>query len=134
LDFTGAVAQLRKLGAEKIVLAGASLGANAALAAATNVTPRVSAVVSLSGADATFSSRLDDSATVPRLTVPVLFMVAERDSGFADDARKLYAQTLSVDKQLLIVPGGAHGTFMLRGAAGAAPRAAVLDFVRAHSG
>jgi pimeloyl-ACP methyl ester carboxylesterase len=134
LDFAAAASQLRKLGAERIVLAGASLGANAALAAATEVTPSVSAVMSLSGADATFSSRLDGSATVPKLTVPVLFMVAERDSGFADDARKLYAQTLSVDKQLLILPGGAHGTFMLRGAAGAAPRAAVLDFVRAHTG
>jgi pimeloyl-ACP methyl ester carboxylesterase len=134
LDFAAAAARLRKLGAEKIVFAGASLGANAALAAATEVTPRVSAVISLSAADSTFSSRLDGNATVPKLTVPVLFMVAEGDSGFADDARKLYEQTLAVDKQLLIVPGGAHGTFMLRGAAGAGPRAAVLDFVRAHAG
>jgi len=134
LDFVAAAARLRKLGAEKIVFIGASLGANAALAAATQATPRVFAVLSLSAADSTFSSRLDGNATVPKLTVPVLFMVAEGDSGFADDARKLYSQTLVVDKQLLIVPGGAHGTFMLRGAAGAGPRAAVLDFVRAHAG
>jgi pimeloyl-ACP methyl ester carboxylesterase len=133
LDFTAAAARLRKLGAEKVVFAGASLGANAALAAATEVTPHVSAVISLSAADSTFSSRLDGSATVPKLTVPVLFMVAEGDGGFADDARELYAQTLAVDKQLLLVPGRAHGTAMLRGAAGAAPRGAVLDFVRAHT-
>ena len=61
-------------------------------------------------------------------------MVAERDSGFAEDARKLYSQTLTVDKRLLIVPGGAHGTMILRGAAGASPREAVLDFVRVHTG
>ena len=133
LDFAAAAARLHKLGAEKIVLAGASLGANAALAAATEVTPRVSAVISLSAADSTFSSRLDGTATVPKLTVPVLFMVAEADSGFADDAKKLYSQTLAVDKQLLIVPGRAHGTFLLRGASGAGPREAVIDFVRAHT-
>jgi pimeloyl-ACP methyl ester carboxylesterase len=133
LDFAAAAARLRKLGAEKIVFAGASLGANAALAAATQVTPRVSAVISLSAADSTFSSRLDGSATVPRITIPVLFMVAERDSGFADHARKLYSLTVAVDKQLLIVPGGAHGTFMLRGITGAEAREAILDFVRAHT-
>jgi pimeloyl-ACP methyl ester carboxylesterase len=134
LDFAAAAARLRKLGAEKIVLAGASFGANAALAAAIEVTPQVSAVISLSAADSTFSSRLDGSAVVPKLTVPVLFMAAERDSTFAENARKLYAQTLAVDKQLLVVPGRAHGTFMLRGAAGAGPRAAFLDFARAHTG
>jgi pimeloyl-ACP methyl ester carboxylesterase len=134
LDFAAAAARLRKLGAAKIVLAGASLGANAALAAATGVTPRVSAVISLSAADSTFSSRLDGDATVPKLTVAVLFMVAEGDGGFADDARKLYSQTLTVDKKLVIVPGGAHGTSILRGAAGAGPREAVLDFVRARTG
>ena len=134
LDFAAAATRLRKFGAEKIVFAGASIGANAALAAATEVTPRVSAVVSLSAGDSTFSSRLDGSVTVPKLTVPVLFMVAERDSGFAEAARKLYSQTPAVDKKLLIVPGGAHGTRMLRGAAGAGPRAAVLDFVRVHTG
>jgi pimeloyl-ACP methyl ester carboxylesterase len=134
LDFAAAAARLRKLGAEKIVFAGASLGANAALAAANEVTPDVSAVVSLSAAASTFSSRLDGDVTVPKLTVPVLFMVAEGDTGFAEDATKLYSQTREADKQLLIVPGIAHGTFILRGAEGAGPREAVLDFVRAHTG
>jgi pimeloyl-ACP methyl ester carboxylesterase len=134
LDFAAAATRLRKLGAERIVLAGASIGANAALAAATEVTPRASAVVSLSAADSTFSSRLDASVIAPKLTVPVLLMVAERDSGPAEAARKLYAQAPAVDKQLLIVPGGAHGTAILRGARGASPREAVLDFVRVHTG
>ena len=109
LDFAAAATRLRKLGADKIVFAGASIGANAALAAGTEVTPRASAVVSLSAVDSTFSSRLDGNVTVPKLTVPVLFVAAEGDSGPAEDARNLYSQTLAVDKQLLIVPGGAHG-------------------------
>jgi len=60
-------------------------------------------------------------------------MVAERDSGFALDARTLYAQTLAADKQLLIFPGGRHETAMLRGAAGAGVREGILDFIRART-
>jgi len=128
LDFAGAAATLRKAGARKIVLGGASLGAAAALAAASRGEGAPAAVFSLS-APAVWTERLDGESAVQRLNVPVLFIAAELDVDFAGDARLLYDHARVTDKQLLIVPGGSHGTEMLRGAAGASAREALLAFV-----
>lgn len=128
LDFAGAAAALRKAGARKIVLGGASLGAAAALTAASRGEGAPAAVFSLS-APAVWTERLDGESAVQRLKVPVLFMAAELDVDFAGDARLLYDHARVTDKQLLIVPGGRHGTDMLRGAAGATAREALLTFV-----
>jgi pimeloyl-ACP methyl ester carboxylesterase len=128
LDFAAAAGALRKAGGKEILLGGASLGAAAALAAASRHEGAPAAVFSLS-APATWSDRLDGEIAVQRLTVPVLFLAAEKDVDFAGDARSLYEHTREADKQLLIVPGGQHGTKMLRGAAGAPARQALLAFV-----
>jgi hypothetical protein len=52
----------------------------------------------------------------------------------ADAARALYRRALAADKQLLIVPGGGHGSSLLESAT-AAPRvrAAVRRFVADHA-
>jgi pimeloyl-ACP methyl ester carboxylesterase len=128
LDIAAAGAALRSAGARTVLLGGASLGAATALAAAGRGEGRPAGVFSLS-APATWTDRLDAENAVRRLAVPVLFVAAEADVDFAADARALYADTAESDKKLVIVPGGQHGTEMLRGKAGAPAREALLAFV-----
>jgi alpha-beta hydrolase superfamily lysophospholipase len=47
---------------------------------------------------------------VRRFRAPVLFVAAEEDANFAEDARRLYRASQSPRRQLLIVPGPEHGT------------------------
>jgi pimeloyl-ACP methyl ester carboxylesterase len=128
VDLAAAATALRSAGAKTVLLGGASLGAASALAAAGRGEGRPAGVFSLS-APATWTDRLDAESAVRRLAVPVLFVAAETDVDFAADARALYAATGESDKKLVIVPGGQHGTAMLRGAAGAPAREALLAFV-----
>jgi alpha-beta hydrolase superfamily lysophospholipase len=68
------------------------------------------------------------------LAVPVLFMAAKGDRDFANDAQTLYNEAASTDKQLDLVAGADHGTFMVRGSSGKGPRATLLDFLHTRSG
>ena len=105
----GAVAELRRLGAHSIALAGASMGGTAVLVAASRDS-RISRVASLSG-----PRNLEGLAAgraVPRLRVPTLFVAAKEDSPYVDDARAMY-RAATDDKRLLVVPGFDHGTDLL---------------------
>jgi alpha-beta hydrolase superfamily lysophospholipase len=112
-DVAGAVKYVRAKGATRVFLVGASMGGTAVLAAAANVKPAVAGVVSLSGPRS--SGGVDAEAAVPRLQVPVLYVVAEEDSGggFAADARALYERTASSDKALEVLPGFSHGVSLV---------------------
>jgi pimeloyl-ACP methyl ester carboxylesterase len=121
-DVEAAVQQLRRRGATRIVLVGASLGGSAVLSAAASIKPAVAAVVSMSGADTTtlrnnatvYAQPLNPNAAVTHLEMPILY-VADRNDGqgpFATDARKLYAHTPSTSKRLVVLPGFGHGTAM----------------------
>jgi pimeloyl-ACP methyl ester carboxylesterase len=112
LDAAGAIGVLRARGATSVVLAGASLGGAAVLAASARVSPPVDGVISLSSPQ-TFV-RVDALEAVRRLSVPALFIAAEGDFEFADDARALHAAAGSADKRLEIVPGAEHGVPLLR--------------------
>jgi pimeloyl-ACP methyl ester carboxylesterase len=112
-DVIGAVAELRARGSQRIVLIGASMGANAVVVAAATTKPPVAAVVSLSapqvfqGVDATQAAR--------RLKVPVLYVAGASDGEFAQDARALYAATTAPGRQKLIVKSDAHGVALMNG-------------------
>jgi len=112
LDVVGAVRELRRRGARSVVLAGASLGGTAVLAAATQIQPAVQGVVSF-GAPKVYE-RVSAIRAMARLTAPALFVSAEQDGLFADDARELHAAAASTDKRVVIVPGSVHGTPLLR--------------------
>jgi alpha-beta hydrolase superfamily lysophospholipase len=112
LDVVAAAKALRRRGATRIVLGGASLGGTAVLAAAPRITPAVAGVVTF-GAPQTYV-RVDAVAAVRRVTVPLLLVAAEDDSPFDDDARALYAAAASDDKRLEIFPGAVHGAPQLR--------------------
>jgi pimeloyl-ACP methyl ester carboxylesterase len=110
-DVVAAAEQLRRRGAEKIVLIGSSMGGTAVLSAATRIRPTVAGVVSLSG-PASFQG-VDAGAAVSRLRVPVLLVAGADDQPFVDDARAMYRAAPVRDKRLLVVPGGGHGTSLL---------------------
>jgi DNA-binding PadR family transcriptional regulator/pimeloyl-ACP methyl ester carboxylesterase len=129
-DVAGAVRELRKRGAKKLVLMGASLGGLAVLVAAPHA--NVDGVVSLSSPGAYVG--LDAKAAVPNLRAPVLFVAANEDQNgpfdFAADARALHDAAGSTEKELFLTPGNAHGWATL---ARPAVRSKVDAFIRAHT-
>ena len=97
-----------------MILVGASLGANAVVAAGAAITPPVDGLVSLS-APGTF--RQDAIAAAKQLSAPALFAAGEVDEGgiYATDAKSMYAADPGTDKQLVIVPGAKHGVALVAG-------------------
>jgi pimeloyl-ACP methyl ester carboxylesterase len=111
-DVAGAAAELRRRGARTVVLVGASLGGSASIAAATRIQPPVAGVVSLSAP--LRWGRVDALAAAARLELPALFVAAERDGSFGNDARELFQVCAADDKQLEVVAGSGHGAPLLR--------------------
>jgi dienelactone hydrolase len=127
LDAEAAVEALRRAGALRVAVMGSSLGALAVDMAAASLPEQPNAVVSLSAPSSVGPLRGLDA--VPRLRAPVLFMAAQDDQPFSDDARSLYAAAASRDKTLRIVPGSVHGVDLLQEAS---LRAFVWSFIAAH--
>jgi pimeloyl-ACP methyl ester carboxylesterase len=130
-DLAAAVRAVRRLGARKVVVGGASLGGIAALVATPSLLPPVAGVVAVS-APAAIAGQLDAVPAVRRIRVPTLFLVAEKDQSarydFAADARRLYDETGTPEKKFVVVPGSLHGTFLVDGSAPV--RKLMLGFVR----
>ena len=131
-----AAAYLRAQGVQTVVLVGASMGANAVLAAAPHIAPPVAGVISLS-APASFQG-IDAVAAVRGLAVPVLYAACQNDPGYPEDASALFAATpTSHPRTLLVVPGcSSHGVQLVDPAnqpeAGSV-RTAMHDFLAAHA-
>jgi len=119
-DVRAAAGRLHAAGARRVVLVGGSMGGTAVLSAAGHQDPAVAGVVSLSG-PATFPGA-DASAAVPSITVPLLLAAGRLDEPFVQDARALFGRATGARKQLLIVPGTAHGV-QLMGPSGPVRRA-----------
>jgi pimeloyl-ACP methyl ester carboxylesterase len=111
-DVVAAVALLRRRGATRVVLGGASLGGAAVVGAAARISPLVQGVFTL-GAPQSFG-RVDAVAAARMLQVPALFTAAVDDDPFDDDARTLFDACASSDKRLEIFPGSRHGAPTLR--------------------
>ncbi|WP_326999720.1 alpha/beta hydrolase [Dactylosporangium sp. NBC_01737] len=127
-DVLSAVAYARTLGAERVVLVGASRGGTAVLVAAA-AQPPVTAVVSLSAPDAYAGENA--AAAAPRIAVPVLYVAATGETSFAAAAQTMYDATTDQRRRIALVPGSLHGTSLLTIAADGAPEAAkaVTDFL-----
>jgi dienelactone hydrolase len=111
LDVVAAVEALYRDGVARVAVGGASLGGAAAIVGGSALPEPPAGVFSLS-APANFGRLAADDAVLG-LRVPILFVAAEGDGTFADDARALYGRSGSGDRTLAIVPGAAHGTQML---------------------
>jgi alpha-beta hydrolase superfamily lysophospholipase len=143
-DLDAAVAELRRRGARRVGLVGASMGGAAALIAGTRVQPSVAAVVSLSGeADPTSlvgGIPLDAGAVVGKLTVPTMLVVATNDSyASVAETREMYRAVKSKDKRLEVLAGpfdARHGWELLTDPASGqfgSVAAKVAAFLTAHT-
>jgi pimeloyl-ACP methyl ester carboxylesterase len=124
---------VRGLGAKRVVVVGASMGAIASLVAAANIKPALDGVVSLSAPQAYIG--MDALKTAPRLAVPVLY-AAGRDepSGaydFPGSARAMFAATAAGDKKLEIVASAQHGIALLQSTPSL--QSLFVEFLRARS-
>ena len=135
-DVVGAVRELRRQGAAKIVVIGASRGGTASLVAARSITPPVAGVATLS-APANYDG-MDALTAVKTLTIPVLFMAARDDNNYGvvlpADARARFAACPSEHKQLAILPGSEHGDEMLNGGSGQQAKATLEKFIETAAG
>ena len=128
-DVAAASKELRRRGATKVFLIGASLGGTAVLTAAPDVDPPVAGVVDLSG-PAEFTD-MDALEAVPRLTAPALFVVGRLDTAFVADTRAMFRAAASADKKLVVRPGGEHGTALVDSRSGVV-RSLIYGFLKAH--
>lgn len=92
---------------------GASKGGTAALTAAPAIRPQPDAVIALSAP--TVYSAMNALDAVPKLTAPVLYMAAEYDESFGEDAKALNrAGTKASEHKLVYIKGaGEHGVALL---------------------
>jgi dienelactone hydrolase len=125
------VQTLRTQQAGPIFLVGASRGGKTSLVAAADITPPVTAVVTLS-AEAVLASGIDVSPYVKRLTCPVLLLTAEQDAYGSASAAKTFQADLPTLARTVTYPGSDHGTALLSGTNGAKTVADIDAFLKAH--
>jgi pimeloyl-ACP methyl ester carboxylesterase len=102
--------ELRRRGADRIILVGASMGGTAALVAASQLD--VAGVAALS-APREFSG-LDALPSVRGLETRALFLVGRQDPPYTADARGLFRAMKTGDKTLVVTDGSEHGTDLLQ--------------------
>jgi pimeloyl-ACP methyl ester carboxylesterase len=127
LDVVAAVEYLRGDGVEHLVLAGGSAGASTVTAVAPELNPPPVGVVNASGGYSWRSFDIRDVA--PRLTMPILFMAADADRTFAEQAQDLAGMVATTDSQVVVVPGTAHGAEMFEGDSAQQAYEALLAFL-----
>jgi pimeloyl-ACP methyl ester carboxylesterase len=106
-DVTAAAKELRRGGATKIVLVGASMGGTGVVVAARGIAPPVAGVVELSAPTAFGGVSALDAAG--KLRSPALFVAGRDDGDFATATRTLYRAAATKDKKLVIAPTSWHG-------------------------
>ena len=129
-DVVAAIGFLRRRGAERIVLVGASMGGTASLVAAAR--EEVDGVITLS-APSTFMGLLAPPEALEAIDEPKLFIAAQGDSGAAATAQRFYAES-SPPKRVEIVVGDQHGTELLESGQTEVVRSLILSFVERHGG
>jgi pimeloyl-ACP methyl ester carboxylesterase len=113
-DVAAAIALLRRRGATRVTVAGASLGGAAALIAGARLRPHVQAVASLSGVTEV-NQDLRVSAVIDLLRAPLLMAVARADEAVSIvQTRAMLRRAGSPRKALLVLPASAgHGIQLL---------------------
>jgi pimeloyl-ACP methyl ester carboxylesterase len=121
-DALAGLAELKRAGAARVVVMGASQGAATAIVTAGRVPDQVAGVVALSYPD----GDLDVTAAAgpephtprqaaPLITAPILIAFAADDRETdGSDAEKLLGSSRAVDKQLVGRPGVSHGWDLLK--------------------
>ena len=130
-DARAGLAELRRVGAKRAFLAGASCGGTAAAVAGVDTPLRVVGLLMMSSPARCIGA--DGVAAVRKLHVPTLLVVSPGDMRGAVEkqVREVYAASAARKKELVINKSGFHGTDMIRrtGASGSALRDRVVEFV-----
>jgi alpha-beta hydrolase superfamily lysophospholipase len=133
-DVVGAARELRRRGAERVFLVGASIGGAAVMVAGVRL-PWAAGVVSLSGETDFSGLPLHPLRAVPGLRVPFLVMTSTTDRYLTiPQARALVRAAGSKAKRVAIYPGGWHGWDLLYDAPYKARASKTLiGFLKAHA-
>jgi alpha-beta hydrolase superfamily lysophospholipase len=107
LDVAAAAAELRRRGARRILLVGASMGGTGVVGAAPLVRPVIAGLVELSAP--TGFGGVNALTAARRSKSPALFIAGRDDGDFAAASRALYRASAARDKTLLIAPTSWHG-------------------------
>ena len=130
-DLEAAVSVFQHQGVKRIILVGASQGANLTLMASSQTSPGMVAAVTLSAEARVLASAGEELAPyAAKIALPLLMLTAKTDTYGSDEATPhLYGLAPAKDKKLLVVPGYAHGTALL-----GEPEVStkVLDFIRRY--
>ncbi|MBV1854796.1 alpha/beta hydrolase family protein [Catellatospora tritici] len=133
-DVAEAVQLLRGEGAATVALVGASMGGTSVLVAATRLTPKPVAVVSLSAPFAFGPVGQSVLNVADKLTMPVLYLCGTGDARFAEAAQQMSdATTASTDRKLALVADNAHGARLINPNTNALARKAFFEFLAAHA-
>lgn len=132
-DLQAVVAHVRAQDAQRVALVGGSRGGCLSMMVASEAGTVDIAGVAILNCAAVFNRR-DPTPTAPwatRLRVPVLHLFGENDTiPSLQEARAEFATFPAADKRLVIVPAtAAHGDQLLTGAAAAAAKPALLEFI-----
>lgn len=112
-DVRAALAALHNRGARQVLMAGASCGGTSSAVVAAGE-PHLAGLLILSSPAHCASQ--DGETAVRSITSPSFFAVSPGDysGNMIKEVRKLYKASAASNKHLEIVPGGRHGTDMLR--------------------
>jgi len=128
-DLRGAIAFMREQGAEKIILAGASLGgcASAKLAVESNV----DGLVVIASPPEISQWGFEIASADLNTDIPKLFITAENDNTVSADATRELFEIAAEPKEWQTYPGSAHGTDLFEGGSGEELQERILGFILA---
>ncbi|RED40247.1 alpha/beta hydrolase [Paenibacillus sp. VMFN-D1] len=130
-DADAALSELKRLGAKRVFLAGASCGGSTAIIAGVRqALPIVGLIILSSPAQC---GPLDAIPSVEKIKAPSVFVFSPGDYGgsIEKEVRKLYQASGATDKELIVDESGYHGTDMYhRGEHGDVLKSKLIDFVK----
>jgi pimeloyl-ACP methyl ester carboxylesterase len=132
-DVLAVARDLRRTGARRVALIGASTGGRVVLHAAAGHPADANAVVTLS-AERTGRSGYPTLSDARHLHTRALYVGTTEDgyTTFAAETRQLYRATRAGGKRLLLLSGSDHGTDILAGAQAARVISAITRFVQSE--
>ncbi|MGG2055345.1 alpha/beta hydrolase [Lysinibacillus pakistanensis] len=131
LDADAALNELKRMGAKKVFLAGASCGGTTAIVAGVRQELPIEGLIILSSPAQ--CSNLDAIPSVKEIKAPSLFVFSPGDYGGSIEkhVRQLYQESGATDKELIVDESGYHGTDMYHiGQDGDVLKSRLLDFVK----